>query len=103
MKVSGSLSAAWNGLFLSLALAFLPLPTSAYAATAGTWSTAGSMMTPHVRHTATRLLNGKVLIVGGIGGSSAETTAELFDPATGKFSATGNLNNPRSDHTATLM
>jgi hypothetical protein len=50
--------------------------------------------------TATRLLNGKVLIAGG---SGARTSAELYDPATSTFSATGSLNEARDFHTATLL
>lgn len=59
--------------------------------------------------TATLLRNGKVLVVGGIGlGSysqirSAEHSAELYDPATGSWSAAGSMNEGFSDHTATLM
>lgn len=50
-------------------------------------------------HTATVLANGKVLIVGG----DFEGSSELYDPATGTLSRTGNLTAPRSGHTATLL
>jgi hypothetical protein len=54
-------------------------------------------------HTATRLTDGRVLIVGG--GSSTEllTSAELYDPASGKFSPAGSMADPREWHTATLL
>ena len=60
-------------------------------------------------HTATRLPDGRVLIVGG---GLAETdasiqgayaSAELYDPATGTFKATGSLHQARGNHTATLL
>jgi len=51
-------------------------------------------------HTATLLTNGKVLVAGGI---DATTTAELFDPASGTFSATGSMVSARHDHTATVL
>lgn len=50
--------------------------------------------------TATRLLDGRVLVVGG---RDARAGAELYDPATGTFSATGSLNAPRLFHTATRL
>jgi hypothetical protein len=49
-------------------------------------------------HTATLLLNGKVLIAGG--GSSS---AELYDPVTGTFRPTGDMTTARSGHSATLL
>jgi N-acetylneuraminic acid mutarotase len=61
--------------------------------------------------TATLLGNGKVLVAGGyINGnccsglfSDITNTAELYDPATGEWSFTGNLNLRRAYHTATLL
>jgi hypothetical protein len=66
----------------------------------------GSHGMVHVRsgHCAALLPDGRVLIVGG--GDSKDTlfkTAELFDPATQRFTATGDLNQARSGATATLL
>jgi len=52
------------------------------------------------QHTATLLNNGKVLIVGG---SGSLTSAEIYDPVTGVFTAAASLANGRYGHTATLM
>jgi uncharacterized protein (TIGR03437 family) len=51
------------------------------------------------------LANGRVLFAGGgLGGAfSATKTAELYDPATGKWSLTGNLSGPRIGGAATLL
>ncbi|HEV8590310.1 MAG TPA: kelch repeat-containing protein [Pyrinomonadaceae bacterium] len=54
-------------------------------------------------HTATLLTDGKVLIAGGENQSGFVTEAEVFDPATGNFSVSGNLNTPRADHSATRL
>jgi hypothetical protein len=53
-------------------------------------------------HTATRLLDGRVLIVGGLT-SGATASAEVFDPVARRFSSTGSLGVPRAAHTATLL
>jgi hypothetical protein len=45
------------------------------------------------------LPNGKVLVAGGRSLSSSE----LYDPATGTWTATGSLANERYGHTATLL
>ena len=61
------------------------------------------MTVPRDFHTATILLDGKVLIAGGtnIGGELA--SAELYDPAAGTFAATGGMAVPREYYTATLL
>ena len=46
--------------------------------------------------------NGKVLVVGG-GGNISLSSAELYDPATGTWTATGALSTVRELHTATLL
>ena len=49
-----------------------------------------------VDHTATLLPNGKVLVAGGLYGHRlCLTSAELYDPASGTWTATGSLNTAR--------
>jgi len=68
-----------------------------------------STLVPRISHTATLLPDGKVLIAGGrrcdAGGCSFDllSSAELFDPVTESFSATGSMSFARKDHTATLL
>jgi len=67
-------------------------------------STTGGMVHARSGHCAALLLNGKVLIAGGSdSGGNLFATAELFDPATNSFSATGELNQAREFATATLL
>src|SRR5690349_5208009 len=54
-------------------------------------------------HSATALRNGKILIAGGENQNGFVTEAEIFDPATGSFSVSGNLNLARADHSATAL
>ena len=64
-----------------------PIPV---AGPGGVWIPTGSMVTPRSGHTAVRLLDGRVLVVGGRSGAGDNlTSAELYDPATGTWSATG--------------
>jgi Bacterial Ig-like domain (group 3)/Bacterial Ig-like domain (group 2) len=74
----------------------------------GTFAPTGSLNIPRAWHTATLLQNGQVLIAGGEatysnGNGYKPTQAELYDPATGLFSYTGNLNLGRFGDTATLL
>ena len=64
----------------------------------------GSLAAARRYHTATLLLDGKVLVVGGeAAGSIYLSSAELYDPATGFWTSTGTLNVARRSHTATLL
>jgi large repetitive protein len=67
------------------------------------WNTTGALNTGRIYHTATLLNNGKVLVVGGAGPSGPLSTAELYDPATGKWTYTGGPIWWRYGHTATLL
>jgi hypothetical protein len=89
----------------------------------GIFSATGEMTTARMGHTATLLQNGKVLIAGGWqsvpGGQHCTgslhirsyfldcvlllNSAELYDPSTGTFTATGSLNKTGLFHTATLL
>ena len=79
-----------------------------FAPSTGTFTLTGSMHAQRcgglfAGFTATLLQNGKVLIAGGSNLSGLVPAAELYDPSTGTFSLTGNLNTPRIGHTATLL
>ncbi|HET6201324.1 MAG TPA: kelch repeat-containing protein [Planctomycetota bacterium] len=64
----------------------------------------GGMTIERAFHTANLLNNGLVLLAGGAtGGGSPTASAELYDPATNTFAATGPMGNARAGHTATLL
>jgi hypothetical protein len=77
----------------------------------GSWTSVGNMSTPRTGHTATLLNNGMVLVTGGFDQMACFPsctppvfeTAELYDPKTGSWSATGSMTVARSQHTATLL
>ncbi len=77
-----------------------PAP-SRLPASRGVFVLTGSMSIARESPTATLLNDGRVLVVGGYGGG--EDSAEIWDPATGSFSAAGLLIHGRHGHTATLL
>jgi hypothetical protein len=96
---------------LALICASLTTFANTSLAQQGTFIFTGSLNTARYFQTATLLNNGVVLIVGGaqditVGQRitiSPLASAELYDPVTGTFTATGSLNTARYDHTATLL
>jgi hypothetical protein len=66
-----------------------------YDPATGRFSHADKMTMPRHKHDAVGLADGRVLIVGGADESETPRpfdTAEIYDPETGSFRATGNLN-----------
>jgi len=79
-----------------------------YNPATGRWTPTGSMRTGRAFHSATLLANGKVLAAGGLNycydGVCIDTrTAELYNPATGTWAATGSMHQVREQHSATLL
>jgi N-acetylneuraminic acid mutarotase len=80
-----------------------------YDPASGTWTATGSLGEGRYQHTATLLPNGKVLVAGGhgftccTGSSGVLATTELYDPASGTWTSSGNLATDRAEHTATLL
>ena len=59
-----------------------PASAQLYDPVSGKWSATGTMVAPYFSHTATRLLDGKVLVSGDIKNSDTPY-AELYDPGSG--------------------
>lgn len=108
--ITGGIADASASVYLASAEVFHP-STGAFTATTT------PMTSPRVYHTATRLNDGRVLLVGGDTAQAVVVTpypqtaaSDIYDPATGIFSAGDTLvitGNPRclgrSEHTATLL
>src|SRR5215472_2679023 len=80
------------------------VPVTGYGGGPDAWVPVGPMTTAREHFAATLLPGGKVLMAGGqtvTGGSLA--SAELYNPMTRSFSATGSLNTARSEPAAALL
>jgi N-acetylneuraminic acid mutarotase len=77
-----------------------------YNPTNGTWTLTGSLHTPRYTHTATLLPNGQVLVAGGQSTNvypNITASAEIYNPATGLWTAINPMLIQRNSHTATLL
>ena len=75
---------------------------------AGRVTATARMSVTRATHTATALPDGTVLIAGGCTADSCElgpegASAEVYDPATGTFAATGRMTTARSGHVAAAL
>lgn len=100
-SASKTTSVALRALVLLLALSV----TNAFA---GAFTRTGDMTIGRDYAMAVTLADGRALIVGGVGTheypNEFEASAEIYDPATGKFTATGSMSVSRDGNaTATLL
>lgn len=95
--IAGGLGVDWT--FLSSAELYDPAT--------GRFSPAGSMTVPRESHSAVLLQDGRVMVAGGHNGRRGELTllssAEIYDPATGVFSRTGDMRVRRHKHDGVLV
>ncbi len=75
----------------------------------GKFAATGAMMANRNLHTATLLLDGRVLIAGGQSRApfapslTVFDSTEIYDPSSGVFSPAGSMEEPRSGHFAALL
>jgi hypothetical protein len=73
----------------------------------GDFTAAGGMGEPRESHVAVRLLDGRVVVIGGHRGRGRaiviSRTAEVYDPATDRFTPTGTLVTRRHKHDAVAL
>jgi Galactose oxidase, central domain len=97
-----------GGTILATAELYDPLKGSFTTTTDAFPGTGTNMTDSRISHTATLFTGGPltdmVLVAGGLDNASViVSTAELYDPADGSFTATGALTVARENHTATLL
>jgi hypothetical protein len=102
IRLSGLLVVACAGATLALGVpSFRTVPR---VSNVGSLSPAAPMLEPRSGHTTTLLADGKVLIAGGMRRNQQfYRSAELYDPATGKFQSTGEMSTARVGHAAVLL
>ena len=80
-----------------------------YDPSSGTWTATGSMTLGRFAHTAVLLADGRVLVVGGVPFSFScadpptSTSAEIYNPATGTWTRTGDLAFGRASAVAVVL
>lgn len=95
--IAGGLGPEWT--FLSSAEIYDPAT--------GRFTPTGSMTAPRESHVAVRMRDGRPLIIGGHNGRRRDltllTSAETYDPATGRFSRVGDMAIRRHKHDAVTL
>ncbi|MBX9715147.1 MAG: Ig-like domain repeat protein, partial [Burkholderiaceae bacterium] len=71
--------------------------------TVGGFGSGASLANARYLHTSSLLPSGKVLVIGGVGGTGSLSNAELYDPASNSWSAALSMATARYGHTATVL
>lgn len=84
------------------------LPTADLVPSTIVWNRAGDLIQPRLAHTATLLLNGKVLVYGGYASNERQSlvslrSSEVFDPVTRTWGLATSAFYARAGHQATLL
>lgn len=79
-----------------------------YSSTTGVWAVRPSMNIRRAQFTSTILHDGKIMVIGGIGGTTGSNSqtlnsAEIYDPVAQTWTPVPNMSQPRHGHTATLL
>ena len=70
----------------------------------GQWSSIENMDRPRAKHTATLLLDGRVMVVGGtMDGTTPLASVEQFDPRTNRWTSGGTIKEARWGHSTILL
>jgi N-acetylneuraminic acid mutarotase len=93
--------------FCCIDVQILPLAsTELFNPTTSTWTPGPNLAQGRINHKAVALKDGRILVVGGANGLNPAppmTTAELFDPAAGKWLSAGTIGAPRTQFTLTAL
>jgi hypothetical protein len=80
--------------------------TEIYDPAVDSFRKSNDMADARTNHTAVKLPDRSVMVVGGVGGTNGDTslaTAEVFSPGDGRWTAAGALTGSRTGHTATVF
>jgi hypothetical protein len=103
LLAGGSSNSTFNGTPVPIA------PAEFYDPKTGKWNTTGSLVTPRQSHAAVLLPNGQVLVAGGLAWDSSLfglysiASAELYNPVTGTWQATGSMHASRDHFAAEVL
>src|SRR5438132_912105 len=88
----------------SLLCGILLIRGSAPQVPSGAWAPAGNMAAARAGAASVLLQNGRTLITGGDSSGVAQSSLEIYDPASGAFAFTvGALSSPRESHAAAAL